>query len=125
MIGDFRVILELVDTPLELAAQVIDLIGIAILLVSAIKFVYHYLVFEIGRYRQLDCVVQIRDMRLQLGSYILLALEFMIVSDVIHSALSRTLDDFLVLGILVVIRTALSFFLGVDLRDAQAGISRS
>lgn len=118
-------ILGFFETPLELAAQVIDLIGIAILLLSAMKFVYHYLAFEVGRYRRLDCVVQIRDMRLQLGSYILLALEFMIVSDVIHSALNRTLDDFLVLGILVLIRTALSFFLGVDLRDAQAEVSRT
>jgi len=43
----------------------------------------------------------------------------MIVSDVIHSALSRTLDDFLILGVLVLIRSALSFFLSLDLKDMR------
>ena len=112
-------IIKLVEAPLEIAAQVIDLIGIAILLIAAIRFVSHYAMFEYGRYRGMECVFHIREMRLQLGSYILLALEFMIVSDVIHSAMSRTLDDFLLLGILVVIRTALSFFLGLDVKDSQ------
>lgn len=112
-------IVEFVEAPLELAAQVIDLVGIAILLIAALKFVFHYAMFEFGKIRGMQCVFHIRDLRLQLGSYILLALEFMIVSDVIHSALNRTLDDFLMLGVLVAIRTALSFFLGLDLKDAQ------
>ena len=97
----------------------IDLIGIAILLIAAVRFLLHYVRFEIGRYRGMECVFQIRDLRLQLGSYILLALEFMIVSDVIHSALSRTLDDFILLGVLVLIRSALSFFLSLDLNDTR------
>ena len=108
-----------VEVPLEYAAQCIDLIGITILLIAAVRFVIHYAKFEIARYRAMDCVYQIRDMRLQLGSYILLALEFMIVSDVIHSALSRTLDDFLLLGVLVLIRSLLSFFLSLDLKDTR------
>ena len=112
-------IAELVEVPLEYAAQCIDLIGITILLIAAVRFVFHYAKFEIARYRAMDCVFQIRDMRLQLGSYILLALEFMIVSDVIHSALSRTLDDFLLLGVLVLVRSLLSFFLSLDLKDAR------
>jgi uncharacterized membrane protein len=112
-------IAEFVEVPLEYAAQVIDLIGIAILLVAAVRFLFHYVRFEFGRYRGIECVFHIRDLRLQLGSYILLALEFMIVSDVIHSALSRTLDDFLLLGVLVLIRSALSFFLSMDLKDTR------
>lgn len=89
------------------------------MLIAAVKFVIQYAKFEYGRIRGMACVYQIREMRLQLGSHILLALEFMIVSDIIHSALSRTLDDLMVLGALVVIRTALSFFLGLELKHAQ------
>lgn len=113
------VIIESVKTFLEFAADCIDLIGIAILLVAAVKFLFHYVVFEIARSRGIESVIKIRDMRLCLGSYILLALEFMIISDVIHSALTRTLDDFVVLGVLVLIRSALSFFLSMDLKDSQ------
>ncbi len=112
-------IAEFVTAPLELAAQSIDLIGIAILLIAAVKFLWRYARFEFARFRGIESVFQIRDMRLCLGSYILLALEFMIVSDVIHSALSRTLDDFLILGVLVLIRSALSFFLSLDLKDVR------
>ncbi|MDJ0861956.1 MAG: DUF1622 domain-containing protein [Gammaproteobacteria bacterium] len=112
-------IAEFVAASLELAAQSIDFIGIAILLIAALKFLLRYAKFELARFRGIESVFQIRDMRLCLGSYILLALEFMIVSDVIHSALSRTLDDFLILGVLVLIRLALSFFLSLDLKDMR------
>lgn len=109
----------MVEAPLEFAATSIDLVGIAILLIAAVRFLFHYAGFEIARVRGMECVLQIRDMRLSLGSYILLGLEFMIVSDVIHSALSRTLDDFLILGVLVLIRSAISFFLNLDLKDTR------
>ena len=112
-------IIEMIEGPLEIAAQVIDLIGISILVIAAAKFLYHYGMFEYERYQGMNCVLMIRDLRLQLGSYILLALEFMIIGDVIHSALTRTLDEFLLLGILVIIRTALSYFLALDLKEAQ------
>lgn len=112
-------IAELVEAPLEFAAEAIDLIGIAILLIAAVKFLFHYAGFEIARFRGMECVSQIRDMRLRLGSYILLGLEFLIISDVIHSALSRTLDDLLILGVLVLIRSALSYFLSLDLKDTR------
>ena len=59
-------------------------------------------------------------MRLRLGSYILLSLEFIIISDIIMTGISRTVDDLLALGLLVIIRVALSFFLGRELSDVKA-----
>lgn len=112
-------IAELIREPLELLASSIDLIGIAILLIAAVRFLINYARFELARFAGLDCVLQIRDMRLRLGSYILLGLEFMIISDVIHASITRTLDDIFILGGLVLVRSALSFFLGVDLRETR------
>lgn len=110
---------EVITSTLEIIAWVIDLIGITILLIAAVRFLVRYVMFEYERLSGMMCVIHIRDLRLQLGSYILLALEFMIVSDVIHTAVSRTMDDLLLLGLLVVIRTALSYFLSLDLKEAQ------
>ncbi|MEM6640394.1 MAG: DUF1622 domain-containing protein [Pseudomonadota bacterium] len=107
------------DALLEVAAQIIDVVGIIILLIAAIKFVFRYLSFEFAKVRGTACVGRLRELRLELGSYILLALEFMIISDVIHSALSRTLDDFIILGALVLVRSAISFFLGLDLKEVR------
>ncbi len=112
--------MEQIETILEMIAVAVDLVGLAILLVAALKFLVHYVIFEIKRLKGLECVDGIRELRLGLGSYILLSLEFMIVSDIINSGLSKNMDDFLLLGLLVAIRTALSFFLGRDLDDAKA-----
>ena len=97
----------------------IDVIGVAILLVGAVRFLIRYVQYEFSRLRGLACVDRIRALRLELGSYILLGLEFMIIADIIHTTVSRTLDEFLVLGILVLTRTAISYFLGRELSEAR------
>ncbi len=112
--------MEQVRTVLETIAIAIDLVGIAILVYAALKFIVHFLGFEIKWLRGLECVEGIRDLRLRLGSYILLSLEFIIISDVIQTAISRDVDDFLALGLLVIIRVALSFFLGRELNEVKA-----
>ena len=57
--------------------------------------------------------------RCQLGTYLLLGLEFMIASDIIHSFISRSPDDLLFLGLIVVIRTAIGFFLGKEMEEVR------
>ena len=112
--------MEQVTTVLEMIAFAIDLVGIAILIFAALKFIVHFVGFEIKRLHGLECVEGIRNLRLQLGSYILLSLEFIIISDIIQSAVSRNLDDILSLGVIVIIRVALSFFLGRELNEVKA-----
>ncbi len=112
--------MEQVKAVLETIAVAVDLVAIAILLFGALKFLVHYLGLEIKRLRGLECVDGIRNLRLGLGSYILLSLEFMIISDVIHSALSRNVDDFLLLGLVVIIRTVLTLFLARELNEVKA-----
>ena len=112
--------MEQVTTVLEMIAFAIDLVGIAILIFAALKFVAHFVGFELKRLHGLECVEGIRNLRLQLGSYILLSLEFIIISDIIQSAISRNLDDILSLGVIVIIRVALSFFLGRELNEVKA-----
>ena len=111
--------MEVVKTVLATIALSVDLIGIAILLFGALKFIAQYLTLEIKQVKGLESVDGIRNLRLGLGNYILLSLEFMIISDIINSSLSRNIHDFLVLGLIVVIRTALGFFLGRELDDIK------
>jgi uncharacterized membrane protein len=105
---------------LELIATSIELIGIAILVYAAIRFIAHFLAFEIKRLRGLECVLEIRSLRMGLGSYILLSLEFIIISDIIMTTISMNLDDLLALGLLVMIRIVLSFFLGRELIEVKS-----
>ena len=111
--------MEQVEAVLETIAFAVDMVGISILVYAALKFIANFLAFEIKQLRGLDCVEGIRDMRLRLGSYILLSLEFIIISDVIMTGISRNVDDLLALGVLVIIRVALSFFLGQELSEVK------
>ena len=54
-----------------------------------------------------------------LGTYILTGLEFMIASDIIHTVITREFSDLIFVGLLVLIRTAISFFLGCEILEIQ------
>ncbi len=112
--------MEQAETILEMIAFTVDMVGISILIYTALKFIANFLGFEIKQARGLECVEGIREMRLRLGSYILLSLEFIIISDIIMTGISRNVDDLLALGLLVIIRVALSFFLGQELSEVKA-----
>lgn len=43
----------------------------------------------------------------------------MIASDIIHTVISRELEDLIFVAALVAIRTAISFFLGKELAEAR------
>ena len=96
----------------EFAADVID--GIVIVLMVAGLLV---LVF-----RSSKSLIQgepaervFLTLRLNLGQLILLALEVLIVSDILHSIAHRTLQDLGALAVIVVIRVTLAFFLDREL----------
>ena len=57
--------------------------------------------------------------RCQLGTYLVFALELMIVSDLVHSVVSRTLDDLYFLAAIVVLRTMIAYFLGPEIQELR------
>jgi uncharacterized membrane protein len=99
---------------LEWVAAGIDLLGILLLLIGAARFVGGVARAELRR----DNDARVRGLnreRVELGRYILAGLELLIVSDIIHTALSLLLADLLFLGLLVLIRSLISFFLEREL----------
>lgn len=103
---------------LEGVALGADVIGITLMVVGFSLSLFHLLrgVVRSGD----DFLTTSRRVRCELGTYLLLGLEFMILSDIVQSALSRTLTDLAFLGVLVLIRTAIGFFLGRELAELQA-----
>lgn len=107
---------------LELVQTASDLIGlgamsIALLVAGAwwLRSEFRLLIRKAGMSQRASDLL---DIRLFLGTYILFGLEFMIVSDLIHSFLKPELSSLASLGVLVVIRTMISFFLGRELESA-------
>jgi len=96
-----------------------DLVGIGILVIGFIKGSILFVRLEIDRLLGKKNHEEIFSLRNVLGSYIIIALDFLIVSDIIHSVVNPQLDDLLNLGIIVILRTAIGFFLGKELYELR------
>lgn len=96
---------------MRVTGEVVDAAGVAVIVVgavinagaAAVRFAHH----ETGTYRRF---------RQQLGQTILLGLELLVAGDIIRTVSTEpTLTSVAVLGIIVLIRTFLSFSLEVEL----------
>lgn len=103
---------------LEWVTAIIDLFAIALLLVGTVRFAIGVIWAEISRGDKAR-VRGVNRERIELGRYILAGLELFIVSDIIHTALSLALADLVFLGLLVIIRSLISFFLDRELKQLK------
>jgi uncharacterized membrane protein len=104
---------ELVKTIAEWSALLTEGIGIAIIAVMA---VYSVILAAVNLFRKNEEDMIFREVRQRLGQSILLGLEFLVASDIIHTvAVELTMETVSVLAIIVLIRTFLSFTLEVEL----------
>ena len=98
---------------IELIATAFELVGVGILVLGSIIAFVHYVVTLI---RSRKNHVAYRDLRLDLGRAILVALELLIVADIIRSvAIDPTFASVGVLGLIVLVRTFLSWSLEVEI----------
>ncbi len=105
----------------EQLATLIDIIGILIILYGFVISLVSLMRVEFGRLRGKNRGIrECQHVRLELGTYILVGIEFMIASDIINTVISKTLESLIFVSALVVIRTAISFFLGRELAEVEA-----
>lgn len=94
-----------------LVARLMEAAGIAVMLVGT----FVALVLS-GRLRHRGGAAVYRSFRNQLGQAILLGLEFLVAADIIRTVSEiPTLEEVVVLAIIVLVRTFLSFSLQVEL----------
>jgi len=110
---------------LEWLAVVIDLTGALIMVWAFVAAVIAVLrsAFSAG-----DEHSRIRSMqvaRCGLGVKLVFALELMIISDLFHTIISRSVDDLILVGGLVVIRTAIAYFLNKEITEVSAELSQA
>jgi uncharacterized membrane protein len=121
--GVLQTDLASVVAALEWVSAGIDMVSIAIMLIGAARFVVGFAVAE-TRGDPAARVQGIDRNRMELGRYILAGQELFIVSDIIHTALSLALNDLIFLGLLVLIRSAISFFLDREIREIREELGR-
>lgn len=96
-----------ISSAVEIIAAV--LIGIAVL----VALRNYILMFAKG------AIISQRDIRIQFGSSVAVALELLLGADVIATAVAPTWDDIAKLAAIATIRTALNFFLERDLKSVD------
>lgn len=98
-------------------------IGILVIMWGVILSVLYFLYYEyidVLKVSGRSKTKEIKDkhtLRQELGSYILLGLEFMIAGDIIHTIIKPDKNALIVLGSIVAIRTVISFFLNKELKS--------
>jgi uncharacterized membrane protein len=98
---------------IELAALAIEIVAVAIIIGAIFYSLIHYL------YRSIldpEAEKQYQKLKVRLGKALLLGLEILVAADIIRTvALEATLESVMVLGLLVLIRTFLSWALVVEI----------
>lgn len=98
---------------IELASLVIETLAIVIIVVAILYGLLQYVLDTFLRGRTRDVY---QAFKIRLGSALLLGLEILVAADIIRTvALEPTLENVLVLGLLVIIRTFLSWSLVVEI----------
>lgn len=106
-------------TPLHWLTGIVDLIAIVVLMIGTVRFVYWMVRGELQSSHG-DLRLERQNLaRLELGRYILAALELLIVADVIRTAISFRLESLLFLGGLVLIRSLISWFLDREIATIE------
>jgi uncharacterized membrane protein len=110
----------------QVAVHTVLWLKLAIELVGALLIAWGCLVTTIdliqtGRRRQMSTFT---GLRLRLGRFLAMGLEFQLAADILSTAVSPTWEDLGKLAAIAVIRTALNFFLNRELKEEEAARDR-
>lgn len=107
----------MLHTFLSMLATIISVISLLIVTYGVVIGFIAFLCNEIKRFNGTYTINNIRQVRVDFGSYLLLGLEFLIASDILKTVVDPTLDELAILGGVVVVRTVLSVFLNKEIKE--------
>jgi len=96
---------------LELASEMISLIGVLVIVSGFLRAAVHYL----KNFRFIDLDNNFQQFKTSLGRALMLGLEILVVADVIETiTITPTFYSLLNLGILIILRTIVSWSLALE-----------
>jgi uncharacterized membrane protein len=109
--------MEKLEHLVEIVATAIGYVGISFIVLGVILAIIQYIISRLDNKYTTDYV------RLTLGTYILIGLEFMVGQDIIETVLHTSMQQLYMLGMIVVIRTILDFFLSREMGHLKQHIA--
>ena len=103
----------------------IEIIAIIIMLWGLLISIYLFVKNEMKTKETSEQLMNIENIRGFLATYILLGLEIFIVADIIQIIILPTTEDLIVLVVIVIVRTLISYFLEKDYRSSLKEILKN
>ncbi|EUJ21845.1 DUF1622 domain-containing protein [Listeria aquatica] len=104
---------------IEWLVLILNLISILILVIGVAHVVWFLLSKLVQPGKKQDIVRTNNSVKNKLGSYVLLSLEVLIAADIIETIVKPTFKDIMMLGLIVVIRTVISYFLTKEIKESE------
>ena len=101
---------ELLITAVNYLRLAVEAVGAAVIGIGALSSTFLYTLSLLGLRKYTNTQI-----RLHLGRYLALGLEFQLGSDILGTAVSPTLEEVQLLAAIAVIRTVLNYFLSKEL----------
>jgi uncharacterized membrane protein len=111
---------EWLSSAVDLLVRLIEAAGALIIFVGAMVAFVRFVIAGL-RDRRTESFVPVR---LGLGRFLALGLEFQLASDILRTAIAPTLREIAELAAIAAIRTALNFFLGREIKEERAELAR-
>jgi len=102
---------------LHLASFGIGVLGVLVIVFGVACGLLRFVRSEIRAARGADVGEDRKHLRHVLGYYLLLGLEFLIAADIIDTLMKPSVQDLVVLGAIVLIRTVISYSLNAELKS--------
>src|SRR5918998_5188197 len=116
--GDGPAMEEYLVTAVGYLRLVVEAIGAAVIGYGVLATTIRYVLTLIGVREDTS-----NEIRLYLGQYLVLGLEFQLGADILSTAVAPTLDDVILLGAIATIRTVLNYFLSQELERERREVA--
>lgn len=111
--------MEEIKNILLIVAELIDFISVGILLYGFIKILFKYLKAEFKNILNTP-IRLLQKIRCEMGIYILLALDFLIASDIIQTTTELSQEKLIELSVMILLRTAIGYFLSKEVDEIES-----
>lgn len=115
--------MHLLHTIFEWLELIIDVSAALVMVLAFIVAFYSYLQTLLRSDQIEHNIRQMQIVRCDLGVKLVFALELLIISDLLVTIVSRSLDDMIIVGSLVLIRTVIAYFLNKEIEDISSEIA--
>lgn len=102
---------------IETLAFIVSILSLFVISYGSFLAILAFIKNEINRTSGKFSFIRLNTIKINFSYYLLLGLDFLIASDVIRTIVENTIQDLTILGVSVIIRTVLAYFLGKEMKE--------